>query len=412
MRCLVSLTFWVVDKFQPTSNRSVSSVTSAILPKRSVSEMMTMLRAPFKRKSVPSMMLSHRSPQAPRFRPRSRVKEVQKRSQSLGSLTVTTGLPPVGKLHRYSSVESINKLCRSEINTNDFEPYDVPKNNKLCVPLTQSSAPLAIATNIYSELDLKVEEDENKTYQPIENSKHENIKHEATETKQENPIITKSIDAQLDRIDEINRTLDRRLVKKKSDTDEKKDKLNEIRRSTSSTSSLAKKKEIKKRSISFSQKSIHSIFTNIRGTFSKNHTQSLKEKSSEDTEINDILKGVSVIKIPQSSTAKNKKSRIFRSKLLSFQIGKNKVCRECSKRRKIHPVKSVFDFAKEFNLPSSLEDGFCLCDEAGSNNNGASGEDECFETNSYVNEDGLYIKEHMYCEPFVSPFFVYHKPHR
>lgn len=393
------LTFGWWIKFQPTSNRSVSSVTSGILPKRSVSEMMTLLRAPFKRKSVPSMMLTHRSPQAPRFRARSRAKEVQKRSQSLGSLTtVTAGLPPVGKLHRYSSVESINKLCRSEINTNDFEPYDVPKNNKLCVPLTQSSIPLVIATNIYAELDLKVDDDEGKTYQPIE----------AGETKPELPTITKSIDAQLDRIDEINRTLDRRLVKKKSDADEKKDKLNEIKRLTSSSSSLAKKKVIHKRSISFSQKSIHSIFNNIKETFSKAASSSLKVKTSEDTEINDILKGVSVIKIPKTGPAKPKRSKTFRSKLLSFQIRKNKICQDCSKRRKIHPVKSVFDFATEFNLGKVENGSFCLCDEAASNNNGASGEDECFETNSYVNEDGLYIKEHMYCEPFVSPFFAYH----
>lgn len=367
--------------------------------------MMTLLRAPFKRKSVPSMVLSHRSPQAPRFRPRSRTKELTKRSQSLGSLTVTTSLPAVGKLHRCSSVESINKLCRSEINTNEFEPYDVPKNNKLCVPPTQTSAPLAIATNIYAELDLKVDEDESKTYQPIESPEHKS-------KTDESPTITKSIDAQLDRIDEINRTLDRRLVKKKPES-EKKDKLNEIRRSTSSSSSLAKKKGIKKRSISFSQKSINSIFNNIKGTFSKTNS-ALKEKTSEeDTEINDILKGVSVIKIPQSNQSKQKRSKIFRSKLLSFQMKKNKICRECSKRRKIHPVKSVFDFAKEFNLPRNGADGgFCLCDEEASNNNGASGEDECFETNSYVNEDGLYIKEHMYCEPFVSPLFAYHTPHR
>lgn len=312
---------------------------------------------------------------------------------------VTTGLPPVGKLHRYSSVESINKLCRSEINTNDFEPYDVPKNNKLCVPPTQTSNPLVIATNIYAELDLKVDDDEAKTYQAIESPQHE-----VTASKPEIPTITKSIDAQLDRIDEINRTLDRRLVKKKSDTDEKKDKLNEIRRATSSTSSLAKKKVINKRSISFSQKSIHSIFNNIKGTFSKSNSSSAKEKTSEDTEINDILKGVSVIKIPKTGPVKPKRSKIFRSKLLSFQIRKNAICQECSKRRKIHPVKSVFDFATEFSLGKVEGGGFCLCDEAASNNNGASGEDECFETNSYVNEDGLYIKEHMYCEPFVSPF--------
>uniref|UniRef100_T1H288 Uncharacterized protein n=1 Tax=Megaselia scalaris TaxID=36166 RepID=T1H288_MEGSC len=306
---------------QPSSNRSVSSVTSSRLPMKSVSEMMTLLRAPFKRKSVPSMMLSHRSPQAPRFRSRTRTKEVQKRSQSLGSLTVTPGLPPIDKLQQLKTDE------------------------------------------------VKVE-----------------------------PEITKSIDAQLDRIDEINRTLDRRLVKKKPETEEKKDKLNEIRRSTSSTSSLAKKKGVKRRSISFSQKSIHSIFNNIKGTFSK--SSSMKEKSHEDSEINDILKGVSVIKIPQNGTTKPKKAKIFRSKLLSFQIKKNKICRDCSKRRKIHPVKSVFDFAKEFNIQGNEEEGFCSCDEASSNNNGASGEDECFETNSYVNEDGIYIKEHMYCEPF------------
>lgn len=366
--------------------------------------MMTLLRAPFKRKSVPSMMLSHRSPQAPRFRSRTRTKEVQKRSQSLGSLTVTPGLPPIGKLQRFSSVESINKLCRSEINTNEFQTYDVPKNNKLCVPFAQPSIPQAIATNIYAELDLKVSDGDAKTYQHIENPelKTDEVKVE--------PEITKSIDAQLDRIDEINRTLDRRLVKKKPETEEKKDKLNEIRRSTSSTSSLAKKKGVKRRSISFSQKSIHSIFNNIKGTFSK--SSSMKEKSHEDSEINDILKGVSVIKIPQNGTTKPKKAKIFRSKLLSFQIKKNKICRDCSKRRKIHPVKSVFDFAKEFNIQGNEEDGFCSCDEASSNNNGASGEDECFETNSYVNEDGIYIKEHMYCEPFVSSFFDFHKPHR
>uniref|UniRef100_A0A1I8Q231 Tyrosine-protein kinase n=1 Tax=Stomoxys calcitrans TaxID=35570 RepID=A0A1I8Q231_STOCA len=290
-------------------------------------------------------------------------------------------------------------------------------------------------------------------------------------------VMQNSIDAHLDKIDELNRTLDNRLKRTISppqvtdlDAIESAEVIDVITRPLSNTnghdinriSTSSSDRELpvtlqndknKKRSLSFSQKSINAILCNIKefskspltkmqrsqdskesgvgsgspekdeetGCFNSlkmpanespqltttasllNDTQQQPSSSSHSScspsTTTDSLKESQASKqhsinntanmypskdpsIPQPSsqvmnTSKlkfkvpkiQKKSKAirqtFRSKLINFQLRKGKLCKICTKRRRIHPSKSVFDFAKEFNLSSETSEDnseeFCTC---------------------------------------------------
>lgn len=70
-------------------------------------------------------------------------------------------------------------------------------------------------------------------------------------------------------------------------------------------------------------------------------------------------------KVPKIQKKSKAIRQTFRSKFINFQLRKGKLCKICTKRRRIHPSKSVFDFAKEFNLNSETSEDnseeFCTC---------------------------------------------------
>lgn len=253
----------------------------------------------------------------------------------------------------------------------------------------------------------------------------------------------------------------------------------------------------KKRSMSFSHKSINTILTNIK-EFSKSRIQKSQQQSShltEDCEISSVLDGVAELSIdtkqvscdlnilrPKSTTSHTrpitdttinspikasntsnntittantthttirrtsatypskealssthaimstklkfkvpkiqKKSRAirntFRSKLMNFQIKRGKFCKMCTKRRRIHPNKNVFDFNKELNIMAISDEDFCVCPtEMHSKtivSSGTNTDQHLFEfTNSSADaeneessEDVLSIQDHCYCVPSFS----------
>ncbi|XP_058978002.1 tyrosine-protein kinase Fer isoform X1 [Musca domestica] len=356
------------------------------------------------------------------------------------------------------------------------------------------------------------------------------IQNENNENKPIPEVMQNSIDAHLDRIDELNRTLDNRLKRTISpqitdlDAIESAEVIDVVTRPISgnphdikriSTSSSDREIPIamqndknKKRSLSFSQKSINAILCNIKefskspltkmhksvdskdspekedtgcfnsmkttagsdnkspeGTSSStsssansrptgtnvtpsgtpnypethidNGQHSSSTLSSPSTHTDPLLDSSSQSKITTANTANmnpskdstsklkfkvpkiQKKSKAirqtFRSKFINFQLRKGKLCKVCTKRRRIHPSKSVFDFAKEFNLNSETSEDnseeFCTC-PVGSPHvakhhrhprpfsvDRSHGHNDDDEDAGESSDDVLSMKDHCYCVP-------------
>ncbi|EDW96641.1 tyrosine-protein kinase Fer isoform X4 [Drosophila yakuba] len=434
----------------------------------------------FKRKSTPQ-------PATPMTRSRQgRFNKLQPRSQSLGSLSVIRdGIGPSPARyepitnHRLRQAASVHYLGE-EIATSSSNLPVLPRLRRtqcsmLCLgedeeepvvlaspaPLTQLTAAVLTNTNnnhIYADLEL----DKRKDTSPSPGSEVQ------TETEQIHPAKEQieieinqaapqsSIDAHLDRIDELNRVLDDRLKRTLQPSDDVnaiesaeenhiqarklvKDPDSHTKRSSSSSSECRSSKDTshsKKRSLSFSQKSISNIFSNLK-EFSKSplvrmgknhaHNEELDAKRSQSNQQQQHHSSGSDCPTNSSSSSSNnnnnnnkntssnsnhsasqstiitstitttitttttttpskensrlkfkvpkiqKKSKAirntFRSKLLNFQLKRSKPCKQCTKRRRIHPSKSVFDFAKEFEVDqpagSVADEQFCSCPPAG-----------------------------------------------
>lgn len=496
----------------------------------------------FKRKSTPQ-------PATPMTRSRQgRFNKLQPRSQSLGSLSVIrdgNGPSPARyepiTNHRLRQAASVHYLGE-EIATSSTNPPDLPRLRRtqcsmLCLgedeepvvlaspaPLTQLTAAVLTNTNnnhIYADLELDKKKDtspspeckgeeEKEQIQP----KKEQIRIEINQTAPQN-----SIDAHLDRIDELNRVLDDRLKRTLQPSDDvnaiesaeenhiqtrklAKDPDSQTKRSSSSSSECRSSKDTshsKKRSLSFSQKSISNIFSNLK-EFSKsplvrmgknhilNEEQDAKRtqpsqhhhssgsdcptnSSSSSSNNNNNNKNTSsnsnhsasqstiitstittTITTTTTTTPSKENSRLkfkvpkiqkkskairntFRSKLLNFQLKRSKPCKQCTKRRRIHPSKSVFDFAKEFEVEqpagSAADEQFCNCPPAGQKPvkpsvqisghkdhpfESSSGEldensdrdiDNDEEEEDSASDDVLSMKDHCYCVPSLAASVSY-----
>ncbi|KAH8271357.1 hypothetical protein KR018_007646 [Drosophila ironensis] len=489
----------------------------------------------FKRKSTPQ-------PATPMTRSRQgRLNKMQPRSQSLGSLSVigsgearsparyepitnhplrlaasihylgeeialSGGTPPaLPRLRR----TQCSMLCLGE----DEEPLEpLPVVAASPAPLTQLTAAVLTNTNnnhIYADLELAkklpTSPDSEKEHPPVTG---EQIRIEINQTIERQNDNQHSIDAHLDRIDELNRMLDDRLkrtlqpsspndvnaiesaeeeqVQKRSLT---KDADTHTKRSSSSSSecrsSQLSAKDMghsKKRSLSFTQKSISNIFSNLKefsksplvrmgknatlneepdaGAKSQSGSSDCQTNSSSSSHNNNnnsssngnhnaaqstiitstittTITTTTTTATPSKETSRlkfkvpkiQKKSKAirntFRSKLLNFQLKRSKPCKQCTKRRRIHPSKSVFDFAREFDADQpegskdASEEQFCNCPQpmpkvkrpsvqiAGRKERpfeSSSGELEENEDNDPDHDDSgsddvLSMKDHCYCVP-------------
>lgn len=133
---------------------------------------------------------------------------------------------------------------------------------------------------------------------------------------------------------------------------------------------------------------------------------------SKDTHI--ITSKLGKFKVPKIQKKSKAIRQTFRSKFLHFQLRKGKLCKTCTKRRRIHPSKSVFDFSKEFHLNSTASDltnedneEFCTCPldhpsyPPSSNNKRINISSNCFddEDDDETSDDVLSMKDHCYCVP-------------
>ncbi|XP_052836355.1 tyrosine-protein kinase Fer isoform X1 [Drosophila gunungcola] len=476
-----------------------------------------------KRKSTPQ-------PATPMTRLRQgRFNKLQPRSQSLGSLSVIgNGLglgngqspaaryEPITTNHRSASVHYLGE----QIPLSSVSPPELPRLRRtqcsmlclgedLALPVLASPAPLtqltaAVLTNtnnnhIYAdlELDRKTEASPSPEGHEEKEKQEEQEEHIQIEINQAGP--QNSIDAHLDRIDELNRVLDDRLKRSLQPSDDlnaiesaeeevhkqtrkqTQDADSQTKRSSSSSSECRSTKDhrSKKRSLSFTQKSISSIFSNLK-EFSKSplvrmaKNQSLNEEtqtnsdcptnssssssnnnnnnnsnsnsnsnsnhsaSSQSTIITSTI--TTTITTTTSSTTPSKEtSRLkfkvpkiqkkskairntFRSKLLNFQLKRSsKPCKQCTKRRRIHPSKSVFDFAREFEVdqsqPAGSDEQFCNCppvapktvkpsvqisghkDLAFESTSGELEEHQDHDDDDEDSDDVLSMKDHCYCVP-------------
>ncbi|XP_026845810.1 tyrosine-protein kinase Fer isoform X2 [Drosophila persimilis] len=430
----------------------------------------------FKRKSTPQ-------PTTPMTRTRQgRFSKMQPRSQSLGSLSVirdarsparyepiTNPLRLAASVHYLgeeislsSSPPALPRLRRTQCSMlclgEDEEPLEPLPAVFSPAPLTQLTVAVITNTNnnhIYADLELGLKiphadslaseaEEEEEAELP---APKEQIKIEINQAEPQN-----SIDAHLDRIDELNRVLDDRLKRSLQPTTPNDDvnaieSMDEVqtrkpapsdvdaqtKRSSSSSSecrsSQLSSKDMghsKKRSLSFTQKSISNIFSNLK-EFSKsplvrmgksatvneeqqhperpqapndqhssssesqtnpssssqnnNNTSSISNHSASQSTIITSTITTTITTTTSSATPSKETSRLkfkvpkiqnkskairntFRSKLLNFQLKRSKPCKQCTKRRRIHPSKSVFDFAKEFDTETqegAAEEQFCSC---------------------------------------------------
>lgn len=342
-------------------------------------------------------------------------------------------------------------------------------------------------------------------------------------------VMQNSIDAHLDKIDELNRTLDNRLKRNISpqitdldaiesaeivDVLQRGICLNENPNKRFSTSSSDKEVQVssnvpnekhKKRSLSFSQKSINAILCNIK-EFSKSplskmhittpdkdkesnldasdvhsfnaHNKKQTEESkviemsinstaslltapaSADTDTNStqtttainndtkttpstaahdqqhslesavghctansnpskethIITSKLKFKVPKIQKKSKAIRQTFRSKFLHFQLRKGKICKTCTKRRRIHPSKNVFDSSREFKFNTANDqinadsEEFCTCPldhpayPPPSNkriNISSSHITNCFddEDEGETSDDVMSLKDHCYCVP-------------
>ncbi|XP_034662489.1 tyrosine-protein kinase Fer isoform X1 [Drosophila subobscura] len=483
----------------------------------------------FKRKSTPQ-------PTTPVTRTRQgRFSKMQPRSQSLGSLSV---IRDARSPARYEPITNTLRLAASvhylgeEISFSSTPPA-LPRLRRtqcsmLCLgeerepleplPVVFSPAPLtqltvAVITNtnnnhIYADLELGLKiphadslasEDEEEEAQP---ARKEQIKIEINQAVPQN-----SIDAHLDRIDELNRVLDDRLKRSLQPTTPNDDvnaieSMDEVQtrkaapndadsqtKRSSSSSSECRSSQLsgkdlmghsKKRSLSFTQKSISNIFSNLKefsksplvrmgksatvseeqekpqgGSQAPNDQHSSSGESQSNPNNNNTSSSISnhsasqstiitstitttITTTTSSATPSKETSRLkfkvpkiqkkskairntFRSKLLNFQLKRSKPCKQCTKRRRIHPSKSVFDFAKEFDTEnlegSSTEEQFCSCPAQApktklpiqmerkfeSHSSGEldenDDEDRDHDNEDSISDDVLSMKEHCYCVP-------------
>ncbi|XP_022209417.2 tyrosine-protein kinase Fer isoform X1 [Drosophila obscura] len=488
----------------------------------------------FKRKSTPQ-------PTTPMTRTRQgRFSKMQPRSQSLGSLSVirdarsparyepiTNPLRLAASVHYLgeeislsSTPPALPRLRRTQCSMlclgEDEEPLEPLPAVFSPAPLTQLTVAVITNTNnnhIYADLELGLkiphaDADDSLASEEEEEelpARKEQIKIEINQAVPQN-----SIDAHLDRIDELNRVLDDRLKRSLQPTTPNDDvnaieSMDEVqtrkaaphdvdsqtKRSSSSSSEcrssqLSAKGDMmghsKKRSLSFTQKSISNIFSNLK-EFSKsplvrmgrsatvNEEQDTQEKpqapidqhsSSSESQTNQsssqnnnntsssssnhsasqstIITSTittTITTTTSSATPSKETSRLkfkvpkiqkkskairntFRSKLLNFQLKRAKPCKQCTKRRRIHPSKSVFDFAKEFdteNQEDATEEQFCSCPAPApktklpiqmerkfeSHSSGELDEndddDRDHDNEDSISDDVLSMKEHCYCVP-------------
>ncbi|XP_020717346.1 tyrosine-protein kinase Fer isoform X3 [Ceratitis capitata] len=522
---------------QQNSTASTNSTGVSIMNElRRRGGVLTLLRGrPFKRKSTPQPT----TPTANRQRTQ-RFNKLQPRSQSLGSLSVNTSPakyePITNPLRMAASLEantsyglhdfdpdSVIMFDRGAANAKMFPKLRRTQLSMLC--LNEEDAPTAFVISIDTNPN---ESDLNDHTNNINNNNNNNIyadllggceslggdcdsvrSGELALRRQENvkieinQTVKSSIDAHLDKIDELNRTLDDRLKRNLPQTTATRPQLNfdaiesadaaavttrtkngdepdvhsSSKRSSSSSSdcrTCATRKEkdsdggsgsnSKKRSVSFSQKSINAIMTNLKEFTKKNAMQKVpkttitlveykensdqfelidpelgkstqsngratecadklnaaesaatkltpatsadtetkckangsvnKEKSASNNNNNHTTDNTNTptapadttnpskteplamtaklrLKVPKIQKKSKALRQTFRAKLLNFQIKRDKICKQCTKRRRVHPSKNVFDFSKDFgfkrdevnaaeNCEASNED-FCTC---------------------------------------------------
>ncbi|BFF92014.1 tyrosine-protein kinase Fer [Drosophila madeirensis] len=484
----------------------------------------------FKRKSTPQ-------PTTPVTRTRQgRFSKMQPRSQSLGSLSVirdarsparyepiTNPLRLAASVHYLgeeisfsSTPPALPRLRRTQCSMlclgEDEEPLEPLPVVFSPAPLTQLTVAVITNTNnnhIYADLELGLkiphadslasEDEEEEEAQP---ARTEQIKIEINQAVPQN-----SIDAHLDRIDELNRVLDDRLKRSLQPTTPNDDvnaieSMDEVQtrkaapndvdsqtKRSSSSSSECRSSQLsgkdlmghsKKRSLSFTQKSISNIFSNLMefsksplvrmgksatvneeqekpqvGSQAPNDQHSSSGESQTNPNNNNTSSSISnhsasqstiitstitttITTTTSSATPSKETSRLkfkvpkiqkkskairntFRSKLLNFQLKRSKPCKQCTKRRRIHPSKSVFDFAKEFDTEnlegSSTEEQFCSCPAPApktklpiqmerkfeSHSSGEldenDDEDRDHDNEDSISDDVLSMKEHCYCVP-------------
>ncbi|XP_061392081.1 tyrosine-protein kinase Fer-like, partial [Musca vetustissima] len=168
------------------------------------------------------------------------------------------------------------------------------------------------------------------------------------------------------------------------------------------------------------------------------HTDPLLDSSSQSTKINtttttttntanmnpskDSSNSKLKFKVPKIQKKSKAIRQTFRSKFINFQLRKGKLCKVCTKRRRIHPSKSVFDFAKEFNLNSETSEDnseeFCTCPPGSphvakhhnrhhrpfSVDRHSHGDDD--EDAGESSDDVLSMKDHCYCVPSLATTFM------
>ncbi|EDW38933.1 GL13676 [Drosophila persimilis] len=398
----------------------------------------------FKRKSTPQ-------PTTPMTRTRQgRFSKMQPRSQSLGSLSVirdarsparyepiTNPLRLAASVHYLgeeislsSSPPALPRLRRTQCSMlclgEDEEPLEPLPAVFSPAPLTQLTVAVITNTNnnhIYADLELGLKiphadslaseaEEEEEAELP---APKEQIKIEINQAEPQN-----SIDAHLDRIDELNRVLDDRLKRSLQPTTPNDDvnaieSMDEVqtrkpapsdvdaqtKRSSSSSSegrsSQLSSKDMghsKKRSLSFTQKSISNIFSNLK-EFSKSplvrmgksatvneeqqhperpqapndqHSSSSESQTnpSSSSQNNNNTSSISNHSASQSTIITSTITTTITTTTSSATPSKetSRLKFKCTKRRRIHPSKSVFDFAKEFDTETqegAAEEQFCSC---------------------------------------------------
>ncbi|XP_053946073.1 tyrosine-protein kinase Fer isoform X8 [Anastrepha ludens] len=534
---------------------------------------LTLLRGrPFKRKSTPQPT----TPTANRTRTQ-RFNKLQPRSQSLGSLSVNTSPakyePITNPLRMATSLEANTSYGLHAIDPDSVIMFDrcaatakmFPKLRRtqlslLC--LNEEDTPTAFVISIDTNPNEPMPEfndhknNNNNIYADLLGGceslggdcdsvrsgelalrRQENVRIEINREDMKN-----SIDAHLDKIDELNRTLDDRLkrhlpqlnfdaietaeptaVTARTKTVAEQEAHCSSKRTSSSSSDCrpcATRKEkdsdsngnCKKRSVSFSQKSINAIMTNLKeftkknvhpkapkttitlveykensdqfelidpelgkstqsngrandptstvdainqatqtttdtdtkpkanGTANKeqitNNNNNNHNDSTDDTNTSTITQAPTVLadatnpsknepigmsaklrlKVPKIQKKSKALRQTFRAKLLNFQIKRDKICKQCTKRRRVHPSKNVFDFSKDFGFKKdevnteccdATNEEFCTCPPEKIVNKRAFNEPTHFDSTSSADaedegsggEDHLSLKEHCYSVP-------------
>ncbi|XP_037947176.1 tyrosine-protein kinase Fer isoform X2 [Teleopsis dalmanni] len=148
--------------------------------------------------------------------------------------------------------------------------------------------------------------------------------------------------------------------------------------------------------------------TNIKNNNKNNIGNSITNATNPSKEPGTKLK----FKVPKIQKKSKAIRNTFRSKLINFQLKRGKLCKICTKRQRIHPSKSVFDFAREFNISNDGEE-FCTCPQEMTSSlkrkkmvHCSTNTEQPFELANSVDaedeessDDVLSMKEHCYCVP-------------